>query len=318
MAIEALCTMGREDAVGRWLDRYRPLLAPRPPRARTMAAGEWRAALGDRTRMTDWFALFEDELATRPWRDVVDTWVARLAPAFCASAMHGVIRTGHAVRALGLAETPERRRELADGLASWAAEYQTLPTAVAPPRPQGRPHDAIRRVPIVPEAERRFTGTIVASLERLAEFPPFADAIGMADLSGDPAATVSELTETFARVYLGSARDPLGTVVFVHGVTSAAALRSLLPALSETTARAALAYAWQAGCALYAAFGHAPAPAGEIAPPPESRATLVDLAIANGDEHAIKLTEACLREDAIRPSAAYRAAARHASRVLGG
>src|SRR5262249_52984129 len=103
MAIEALCTMGREDAVGRSLDRYRALLAPRPPRARPIAAGEWRTALGDRTRMTDWFALFEDELAARSWRDVVDTWVARLAPAFCASAMHGVIRTGHAVRALTIA-----------------------------------------------------------------------------------------------------------------------------------------------------------------------------------------------------------------------
>jgi hypothetical protein len=36
---------------------------------------------------------------------------------------------------------------------------------------------------------------------------------------------------------------------------------------------------------------------------------LIHRAIAHGDEHTIKPTEACLREDRIRPDPAYRAAA---------
>ena len=50
--------------------------------------------------------------------------------------------------------------------------------------------------------------------------------------------------------------------------------------------------------------------------PSEATATLVDRAISNGDEHAIKFTEACLREHAIAPSPVYLAAARHAVGAL--
>src|SRR5439155_26329266 len=108
----------------------------------------------------------------------------------------------------------------------------------------------------------------------------------------------------------------LGAIVFVHGVTSATAVRSILPYLPDATARDATRYAWQAGCALYSAFGTSPAPAGELEPPRESRDTLIDMAIANGDEHAIKFTESCLREHALNPSPAYLAATRHALGVL--
>ena len=44
---------------------------------------------------------------------------------------HGVLRVGHAARALTHGETPLRVRELGDAFASWAASYQTLPIGVA-------------------------------------------------------------------------------------------------------------------------------------------------------------------------------------------
>jgi len=318
MAIEALCALGRGDAVARWLDGYRASFAPRPPRAQAVREDDWRRALRDGRRMTDWFDFFERALADATWTEVVDRWAARLAPGISASAMHGVIRTGHAVRALARAETPPRRRELADGLAYWAAEYQALPTDDAPAGVPRRPMDAISHVPSVPAADRRFTGTIVASIDRLADFPPFAPAIGLADLEGDPVRTVSELSEAFARAYLANAHDQLGTIVFVHGVTGTVAVRSLLGCVSAATTRTLLRYAWQAGCALVAAFGGAPVPRGTIEPPRESAETLVDMAIATGDEHAIKFTEACLREHGTHPSPAYLAAAHHAIGMLAG
>ena len=53
-----------------------------------------------------------------------------------------------------------------------------------------------------------------------------------------------------------------------------------------------------------------------VEPPRESRDTLIDMAVANGDEHVIKFTEACLREYDRNPLPAYLAAARHSSAIL--
>ena len=67
-------------------------------------------------------------------------------------------------------------------------------------------------------------------------------------------------------------------------------------------------YGWQAAAAMYASLGTQPAGEGV----PRRRVELdelIDRAVASGDEHAIKLTEPCLRENAIRPDAAYLAAA---------
>jgi hypothetical protein len=318
MAVEALAVMDRADAVMPWLDRYRTELAPRPPVATPIAppvaSEDWRAALGRFERTGDWLGFFAREVAEAPWRDVLARWTVRLAPAMCASATHGPIRVGHAARALADAESPRRIAELGDALAAWAATYQTLPSRPGD-GPRLPPRDAIAAVPLVPPAERVFTGTIVSSLEALGGFAPFAPVAGLLDVSPEPARVLSGITDTFARVYLANARDFLTAIVFVHGVTGVAALRPLLPHLDPEPARAAVRYAWQSSCGLYATFGVAP-PATHVDPPRENAATLADMAIRNGDEHAIKFTGACLGEHALNPSPAYLAAARHAIGAL--
>jgi hypothetical protein len=316
MVVEALAALGRPGALRPWLDRYRDGLLPRPRPTARIPRGGWRAALGATDRTEDWSVFFTDALADAPWRDVLARWTVRLAPGFCGSAMHGIIRVGHAARSLAASQTAPRLRELADALGYWAANYQTLPTATRAPRARGA-GAAIAEVPVVPAAERRFTGTIVSSLEALDGFPPFAPVIGWLDVRGaSPDAIVSDLSETFSRVYLANAHDVLSTIVFVHGVTGVVALRSILPHLDDAAARDLVAFAWQGSCALYAAFATGGPRPERVAAPPEPPDALVDLAIANGDEHGIKLTEACLREHAMRPSPAYLAAARHAIGAL--
>ena len=145
----------------------------------------------------------------------------------------------------------------------------------------------------------------------LDDLPEFAPIIGLIDVSGDIETLLAELTEIFARIYLANAHDVLTTIVFIHGVTSLAAFGGIIPHVSETTARSALRYAWQSGCALYACFGTR-AMAEDIEPCAQNAETLIDRAVANGDEHVIKFTEACLRRDALVPSPAYRAAVDHA------
>src|SRR5262249_3532714 len=158
--------------------------------------------------------------------------------------------------------------ELAEGLGYWAAAYQILPTASGESGSL-RPAEAIASVPIVPASERTFTGTIVGSLAALGTFPAFPPVIGMIDGGRDPGRLVSEQSETFTRVYLGNAHDFLTTIVFVHAVTSATAVRSVLPVVPEGIAREAIRYLWQAECALYAAFGTAPAHTGVVESPTE-------------------------------------------------
>jgi len=316
MVADALCAMGRPEAVIPWIEGYRAGMLPRPAGGERISRQNWRGALAQTQRFGDWSAFFQEELQTAPWRDVLNDWVGRLAPGLCASAAHGVIRVGHAARSLTECESARRLGELADALASWAYAYQELPSSRHPADRVMSPRDAIAKVAVVPLDRRRFSGTIVSSLEALSEFPDFAPVIGLIDVSGDPQQVTVELAEVFARVYLANTHDVLTAIVFIHGVTSVAAVGSILPYLEDVTARAALRFAWQTSCALYAAFGSRPAPAGDIEPPDEDRDTLVDMAVAHGDEHAIKFTETCLRYHELRPSPVFLAAARNALAVL--
>ncbi|HZU91576.1 MAG TPA: questin oxidase family protein, partial [Stellaceae bacterium] len=282
----------------------------RPPAGGRLGHDEWRAALGRRDRFAEWSAFFDEELAEAPWRRVLDRWVERLMPGYCAAAMHGVIRVCHAVRGLAQSETPRRLRELADALASWAATYRELPATGHGAGGTLSPRRAIAAVAIVPPARRR-QGNIVAALAALDDFPAFAPVSGLIDTGGDIAALLAELTEVFARVYLANARTPLTAVAFIHGVTGSAALGNIAPHIDEGTARKAVRYAWQSGCGLYACFGGGAAMAETVAPCEKDEDALIDLAVRHGDEHVIKFTEACLRRHALAPSPAYFAAVEH-------
>ena len=139
---------------------------------------------------------------------------------------------------------------------------------------------------------------------------------GMVDLGGEVDRLIADLTEAFARVYFANARDRLTTIVFIHGVTSLSALGNLAPALNEDTLRAALRYGWQAGCALYACFGATAPGNGAAAAAEQDETVLAMRAVANGDEHVIKVTEACLHRHRLAPSPVYLAAVERAMAMI--
>ena len=311
MVAEALCALGRSYAVMPWIARYRERMLPRPGVGARLRPEDWHAALGERARFTDWSAFFREELRQGPWREVLDRWVDRLAPGFCAAATHGVIRVGHAARGLAAGETPYRLSELADAFASWAATYQELPAGRHAANGTMTPREAIGQVAVVPPDRRNYAGNITASLAMLDDLPDFAPSIGLIDTGGELAPLFLEITEVFARVYLANAHDIRSTIAFIHSVTSPAALANIAPQVSDRTARATLGYAWQSGCALYACFGGDTATAEDIEPRQADEEELVDRAVAHGDEHVIKFTEACLHRHALGPSPVYLAAAEH-------
>jgi hypothetical protein len=314
MAAEALVALGRSDAIATWVERYASRLGPSPSAGDPIPPAGWKVALGRRERFADWAVFFRRELAQAPWPLVLRLWMPRLAPGFVAVATHGAIRTGHAARALAARETPPRLRELAEGLAYWAANFTLLPeTATA--RGNALPSEAVATLELLPASERRSSGFITARLAGLSGFAPFKEVAARVAVSGDPSAFFSDLTAAFARIYLENA-TPGKVITFVHGVTGPSAARLLLPYADEAGTRALMSYAWQAAAALYVAMGDRPSgPLPEV--DPLDAATLVERAVANGDEHAIKLTETCLRENALRPRPVYRLAAQDALSRLG-
>ena len=162
MVAEALCGMGRPQAVMPWIAQYKERLLPRPPAGDPIRAETWRSALGHRDRFADWAEFFGEELRQARWPEVLDRWTGRLTPGFCAAATHGVIRVGHAVRSLAVTETSLRRRELGDALASWAAAYRELPSGDREADRPMAPRDAMAKVPVIAPHQRRNLGRAVA------------------------------------------------------------------------------------------------------------------------------------------------------------
>jgi len=275
----------------------------------------WRDALGKPERFADWAVLFEQELLEDSAATVLARWLPRLLPGLSASAAHGVIRVGHASRALTRADTSVRRSELAAALGYWAAAWHRLPASDQPARPPTTAADALSRVPRIAKT-RPPAASIDGAFLALEDCPEFGPVIHDLDVERPLDATLGELTEAFARVFLTHANDRLGAIVFTHGITAAAALRALAPHLAEDDARDAVRFAWQTGAALVATFATAE-PGDPVAGPAlPARAALIDAAIACGDDHAIKLTEACLAEHALAPAPVFLAAAERGVRLL--
>jgi hypothetical protein len=316
MVVEALCAMGRPQAALPWLQRYCSGILPRPAAGQPIPAAGWQQALRAPDRTSDWSAFFAEELRHDAWQTVLERWVDRLAPGISAAAAHGVIRTGHAVRSLTDAETPWRLRELADGLGYWAAHYQELPAAVGGQPGRLPPAEAIRLVPILPLPQRTFAGSIVSALAGLDGFPEFGGCIDLVDVEGDATSLLDALAQTFATVYLAQARDFLTSIVFVHSVTSVAALANIMPHLRASTARRAARFVWQVGCGLYATFADQVSTTIGDEPATADPEALIDAAVEHGDDHVIKFTETCLRFHARRPSPVYPAAIQRAMRLL--
>ncbi len=315
MAAEALFALGRDDAVLSWVDAYRGRLTHRPSRSLAIPQDDWREYLGARERLGDWIELFENELSERPWQEVVRKWTPRLAPGLMAAATHGLIRTGHAVRSLSKEETAQRKDELAQGLGFWAARYYTLPGKPSPANSGYAPRAALGHVERLHGPDYDGRGSIAEQIKGMEEHSEFSPVIDLADTGGDLSAFISNLTETFAEIYLASSKD---LIAFVHTVTAPSALRMLIPYLEEDDARGTALYAWQACAAVYSWYSSVPAqhyPGME--PPNVDREELVDGAVAAGGAHSIKFTEACLREYDLNPNPVYLMAAKDAAERVG-
>ena len=287
MAAEVLVRHGHADRLHRWLDSYVDLLEERPRGRWPIPPEEWREPLGDPLRTGDWLDFFGRELAEQPWRDVLVRWWPRLLPGIAAGATHGVIRVGHAVRALRERETGPRTAELADALGYWAARWQPLAPPGAGPYRGADPRAALDAVPRIPD--QRFG--IRARLAQLANLPQWPDVAGGVPGREDQDALDRLTAIVDAAVVRHGAYGYASPIMMVHAATAPNAVLRVLPVLPRSLWRLSLAAAWAATAAITAAYTPAagrPVPDGAGAGDPEE---VVRMAAETGDEHAIKFAD---------------------------
>jgi hypothetical protein len=289
MAVEVLVRHGHADEVTGWLDRYRDMLEEAPRGIATIKPDEWRDPLGDPVRTGDWLAFFALRMREAPWRDVLTQWWPRLLPGIAAGATHGVIRVGHAVRALLAEETGPRVEELGQGLAYWAARWQPLAPAGAGRFRAGDPRAALDAVPRVPD-QRFGIRARLAQLAELADWPAAAGSVpGEGSVDDRLAAIIA------AAIHKHSTHGYAAPVMLVHAATAPTAVLRVLPALPASLAWPSLEAAWAATAAVTSAY----APALPLALPLASAAArgpedVLARATDLGDPHAIKFADAAL------------------------
>jgi hypothetical protein len=321
MGAEALAALGFGDQVPSWVEDYKHRVThhdPPEPRFRLDPSDEqsWREALGKFERAGDWEELFARQLADRPWRDVLSKWWPRLLPGLMAGLTHGMIRTAHAVRCMVATDHPEKLalQELSRGLAYWAARYRPLPG----------------RVELTGDQTVAGTVAALARIGRDAAPPGGSRLAGLPDSPGYSAALtglrpldagrrLSEMTTTFAGVNMSHPDGP--PVPLIHGVTAPAAMRIALAQLPDDQHAISIAAMWHVHVALLLMFtndtgteAQSLADASHAMLP--SWQELFERAIVHGDEHVIKFTEACSRENAIQPDPRFAAAVQAAQRRI--
>ncbi|MET7378734.1 questin oxidase family protein [Streptomyces sp. NPDC005526] len=300
MASDALIAMGYDSVVVPWVDAYRRRLDA--PASATHRIGtserEWRCALGDVSRVEDWIDFFRRELDERPWEEVLVLWWPRLAPGIAAAAAHGLIRTAHAVRAISRSAEPPPPLldELARGLGYWACRYHTFPDRL--PRYGSRPVDEV--VEALPRLGRDVPADgpgIMGRMVPAMTLPHLTETCAEVHRPGGVEQALGEITGAAARVF---ARQSKASIPLVHALTAPAALRFLLPHLPEDFHRPAFAAVWQLSAVIVAAFDHPSTriPLPDAGTPVLSPDELAGRAAEHGDEHVIKMTEACIREHA--------------------
>ena len=329
MAAEALARNGHAEHVQRWLDGYVRRLEEFP-RGSGPVGADWREALGDPRRIADWTTFFRDETAGQPWRQVLGTWWPRLLPGAAASATHGIIRVGHAVRALLTdGEDAVHVTELAHGLAYWAARWLPVPGTET------------GRHPSAAAAESGWRAAALTPAAALAAVPRIADQSGgfrdrlprLAKLPGWPAAlaaTTAQVSADEARAWLAGLADAAviryldyghgNPVMLVHAATAPTAILRTLPALRRDLWAPSAAAAWDAAAlvtAIYAPPVPAPRESLPVAPAgPGAADEAFARAARNGDEHAIKFADTAAEVHARTGDPAALAATVHAAALI--
>lgn len=327
MAADALLRLGRGDVLGRWVVAYERRLEEAPAPRWPIDPAQWRDPLGDPTRLGDWCALLLREVHEEPWTQVLQRWWPRLLPGALASASHGLIRTGHAVRSLQEEVTGPRLDELALALGYWAGRWQPLPdsctagAATSPAAPltasdRPRPPLDVARVLAALDGlphvrDRGGIRTRAAALPDQPGWPTSRHALSAPDDPADVPAALDVVADAAVTRYADWAHA--NPIMLVHAATAPRAAGLVLPSLPASMWRQTFDVAWAVSAAIGSAYRPPSSDPGTSAP--GTLAEALDACVGTGDEHAIKFAEVA-GESAHRGNPASLGSAATAARLL--
>ena len=296
MAAEALEALGHADAIdAAWVEGA-SLYSGAPGRVAPLETdADVLSALGSYDRFGDWLDYFRAALARDPWRAVVANWTPRLAPALSAAAFHGVIRTGHAVRALHRRDSTPRRNELAVGLAYWAARYVELPTQRDDSSVRASLGETLASLSS-PWVHDRSDVDFFAVVARLTE-RPLAPPARFEPSGASPEDELQAIVRAAAEGFLEMLVLERHRLWLLHTVTGPAALQWLLPEVDPASARKLVAYARQSVVAMYAAYGEPFTARAHLRGAPPAWPQHIRRAVESRSVHGIKLIDALARFD---------------------
>lgn len=276
MALTALRRLGAD---GRRLRAFAKTYAadkalqPAPPPVIWPAGDPWQGRLGDIAAWPTHRGLFRTWIAYEGGIDVLTQVLPVLMRGCGGVAFHGLIRTAYALDALHAAE-------LADALAYWASRWMDL-GAAGRGGTEPDPWAALQGLTLPPSKE----GLIATRMQTAARRRGFG---ATADVLRIDERTLPRIARLAARLYARS-----GNFTVLHLVTSAQALRVLLPLVGDP--ETAVAHYWRAVVAGVVASRLDLGALGR-APTPRPWDDLVAAAVASDDDHLIKLVDACREE----------------------
>lgn len=300
MALHALWDLGADAAT---MDRFAARYAVRfdgRTQAEAPPIADWRAARGDISAYAGVRAQLAARLAQADAAQLLREMLPDLWPGISGAALHGLIRTAHAVEA-------GHPGELAAALAYWAVRWQALPPTeleLSGERPIGGPSVwtvEAWRTRLTAEAQaRRTSGRLI--VDRMQEAAQSEAYRQLAGPQAPPTIDVPTLAAFAADLYARS-----GNFTVLHLLTGCRAAAVLLPFAGAPA---------QAAPHLLRAFVAALLSCNlmlrddALTSPPW--ASLVATAQESDDDHLIKLVHAAWRWHGVDPSGPWQAAAARA------
>lgn len=307
MVVEAMIRRGHQDSVQDWLDGYMRCLEPFPASISSIGP-DWRSALGEVQRVADWTQYFEQMLAEQPWRAALNVWWPRLLPGIAAGATHGVIRVGHAVRALlSDGESPLRLTELAHGLAYWAARWNPVTAPIGfwdeePQRPGLDPSQNALETSLDTLTRRRDPDTDRGFDEwvgKMDQVSGWSDAMHQTTVPRSDAVPdwLAHVVDVAVVRYLQYGHG--NGIMLVHSATAPNAVLRTLPALDRRWWRPSALAAWIAMATLTVIYAP-PSPWGQAmgsqvaTTPALNPEDAFSYAVEHRDEHVIKFADTAM------------------------
>lgn len=276
MALVALARLGADDERLRAFEAaYAQRLHAAPPTEPWPAGDPWRQGLGDPRAWPAYRSLFAQWIEAESAAEVLDQVLPGLMQGVGAAAFHGPIRVAYAI-------TANHAGELADALAYWACRwFECGERLVVAQRARQDPLPALEALRSIRIADRPLIALAIAAIAAHADFLPLASRLAV-----DERTTLPRLAQLAAERFVA-----IGGFTTLHLVTSAHAMRVLLPWLDADDRTAALAHYTQAFAAGWATLPDGAGVPIEAAPLPWPE--LVARAIESDNDHVIKLVDAC-------------------------